>query len=116
MVRYIQTRYEEVTTDAKFCRTHIDPRVLTTPENTVVYHNALCLSSQNFAWALSSETEDNAYAKFWADKQRALWYVMVLSGVVNWPTPESHTFPWILHELGWLTVKELLRSRNTTMI
>ena len=29
------------------------------------------------------ETEDNAYAKFWSDKQRALWYVMVFSGVVN---------------------------------
>ena len=23
------------------------------------------------------ETEDNAYAKFWGDKQRALWDVMV---------------------------------------
>ena len=23
------------------------------------------------------ETEDNAYAKLWGDKQRALWYVMV---------------------------------------
>ena len=23
------------------------------------------------------ETEDNAYAKFWGDKQRPLWYVMV---------------------------------------
>ena len=22
------------------------------------------------------ETEDNAYAKFWGDRQRALWYVM----------------------------------------
>ena len=30
------------------------------------------------------ETENNAYAKFWTDKQRALWYVMVFSGVVNW--------------------------------
>ena len=29
------------------------------------------------------ETENNAYAKFWTDKQRALWYVMVFSGVVN---------------------------------
>ena len=29
------------------------------------------------------EAEDNAYAKFWGDKQRALWYVMVFSGVVN---------------------------------
>ena len=23
------------------------------------------------------ETENNAYAKFWGDKQRTLWYVMV---------------------------------------
>ena len=29
------------------------------------------------------ETENNSYAKFWDDKQRALWYVMVFSGVVN---------------------------------
>ena len=30
------------------------------------------------------ETENNAYAKFWGDKQRALWYVMVFSGVINY--------------------------------
>ena len=30
------------------------------------------------------ETENNAYAKFWSDKERALWYVMVFYGVVNW--------------------------------
>ena len=30
------------------------------------------------------ETENNAYAKLWDDKQRALWYVMVFSGVVNY--------------------------------
>ena len=29
------------------------------------------------------ETESNAYAKFLGDKRRALWYVMVFSGVVN---------------------------------
>ena len=29
------------------------------------------------------ETENNAYAKFWGDKQRTLWYVMVFSGEVN---------------------------------
>ena len=29
------------------------------------------------------ETENNAYGEFWGDKQRALWYVMVFSGVVN---------------------------------
>ena len=30
------------------------------------------------------ETENNAYTKFCGDKQRALWYVMIFSGVVNW--------------------------------
>ena len=35
------------------------------------------------------ETENNAYAKFWGDKQRALWYVMVFSGAVNCP-PREH--------------------------
>ena len=29
------------------------------------------------------ETEHMAYAKFGGDKQRALWYVMVFSGVIN---------------------------------
>ena len=45
------------------------------------------------------ETENNAYAKFWGDKQRTLWYVMVFSGVVNFSAllflalgSESHTF------------------------
>ena len=30
------------------------------------------------------ETEDNSYAKFWGDKQKALWHVTVFSGVVNY--------------------------------
>ena len=29
------------------------------------------------------KTENNAYAKFWGEKQRALWYIMVFSVVVN---------------------------------
>ena len=29
------------------------------------------------------ENENNAYANFWGDNERALWYVMVFSGVVN---------------------------------
>ena len=63
---------------------------LTTPKNTITYHNALCLSPQIlhkhcFQFLLGP----NAYAKFWSDKQRALWYVMVFSGVVNTPTPEK---------------------------
>ena len=30
------------------------------------------------------ETENNTYAKFWGDKQRALWYVMVF---LEWSIP-----------------------------
>ena len=37
--------------------------------------------------SLGRETENNAYAKFLGDKQRALWYVMVFSGVVNSTLP-----------------------------
>ena len=33
------------------------------------------------------ETENNACAKFWDDKQTALWNVMVFSGVVNSSSP-----------------------------
>ena len=37
----------------------------------------------------SRETENDAYAKFWGEKQRALWYVMVFSEVVNSETSEK---------------------------
>ena len=37
------------------------------------------------------ETEDNAFAKFGGDKQRALSYVMVFSGVVNCSEVEQAT-------------------------
>ena len=37
----------------------------------------------NRAILLPRETENNAYAKCLGDKQRALWYVLVLSGVVK---------------------------------
>ena len=30
------------------------------------------------------ETENNAFAKFWGDKQGVLWYVMIFSRVVNY--------------------------------
>jgi len=29
------------------------------------------------------ETENNGYAKFWVDKQRALWHVVVFSGAIS---------------------------------
>ena len=38
------------------------------------------------------ETENNAYPKFWGDKQGALWYLMVFSGVAN-SSPECCDFP-----------------------
>ena len=41
---------------------------------------------------LQRETEENAYAKCLGDKQRALWYVLVFSGVVNY-SDESDCFP-----------------------
>ena len=37
----------------------------------------------------SRETENNANAKFWGDKQRVLWHVMVFSGVVNLHVAQS---------------------------
>ena len=65
---------------------------LNAPEN-ITYHNALCLSPKvlhkhclQFLLGVKmfpGETGNNAYSNFWGDKQRALWYVMVFSGVVN---------------------------------
>ena len=51
------------------------------------------------------ETEDNAYAKFWGDKQRALWYVMVFSITYspfwkregNWNRNASRNCFWVLY-------------------
>ena len=40
-----------------------------------------------------SETENNGYAKFWGDKERALWYVVVFSGVVLSGVAISHKKP-----------------------
>ena len=55
---------------------------LTTPENTITYHNALCMSPQilhnhclQFLLGVKMaprETENNAYTQFWGDKQRVL--------------------------------------------
>ena len=58
------------------------------------------------------ETENNASAKFWDDKQRVLWYVMVFSGVVNCVGPQLaqaqcvslivyNTCSFILRNLKW---------------
>ena len=60
---------------------------------SVPLEHTFCLSPQNLhkyclhfllgvKMALT-ETENNAYAKFWGDKHRALWYAMVFYVVVN---------------------------------
>ena len=59
------------------------------------------------------ETENIAYVKFWLDKQRALWYVMVFSGVVNSLMNATNVFqlfyyPMWIHPLSVIcTVKFL---------
>ena len=39
------------------------------------------------------ETENNAYAKFWGDKQRTLWYVMVF---LEWSIVHKQCFQFLL--------------------
>ena len=54
------------------------PRPFPLPAAKIKEGTELCRIDQS-----RRETENNACAKFWGDKQRALWYVMVFSGVVN---------------------------------
>ena len=54
------------------------------------------------------ETENNAHAKFWGDKERALWYVMVFSGVVNY-TPTSRLI-LILNFCMWISHTRFIPS------
>ena len=54
------------------------------------------------------ETENNAHAKFWGDKQRALWYVMVFSGVVNCTITSFYTTTRILQFVVFLCKLGLL--------
>ena len=37
--------------------------------------------------SIANKTENNVYVKFWSDKQRVLWYVMVFPGVANGAFP-----------------------------
>ena len=92
-----------------FLRGHIQVQKgkLTTPENTITYHNVLVchpklLHKHCFHFLLGvkmapRESENNAYANFWSDKQRALWYVMVFSGVVN---TISSLLVYVLHKMS----------------
>ena len=68
--------------------------VIDQSRNTITYHNALCVCHSNILYnhclqfllggkIAPRESENKFYAKFWGDKQRALWCVMVFSGVIN---------------------------------
>ena len=57
---------------------------LASPENTIMFFDCRpkilhkhCLQFLLGVKMVPRETENNAYAKFWGDKQRTLWYVMV---------------------------------------
>ena len=55
-------------------------------------------------FSFQRETEDNAYAKFWGDKQRALWYVMVF---LEWSIVHSpQGFSGIIYNTGWGTLPD----------
>ena len=98
-VRSKSQNFLENSTEAVFVSTDVittkilSTLILTTPENTITYHNALCLSPrilhkhclQFLLWVkmASREIENNAHAKFWSDIKRTLWYVIVFSEVVN---------------------------------
>ena len=64
---------------------------LTTPESTITYHNALCLSPQNFAYALSSISLGRKWPQEklktmlmqvlgWQTKSIMVWYGIFWSG------------------------------------
>ena len=51
------------------------------------------------------ETENNAYAKFWGDKQRTLWYVMVF---LEWSILGDFYTPDLMVSLAMkLTMKKI---------
>ena len=53
------------------------------------------------------ENENNAYAKFWGDKQRALQYVIVFSGVVNLKYALSCELPLTTHKTVFNHLKKI---------
>ena len=60
----------------------------------------------------------NVYAKFWGDKQKALWHVIVFSGVVNWfasrdvPVKSSETQGQIVGARESLNGREKMARRK----
>jgi len=62
------------------------------------------------------ETKNNAYAKFRGDKQRALWYVMVFSGVVNLKHAPSRELPLTACKTVFSHLKPELPFASSTVI
>ena len=55
------------------------------------------------------ETENNAYAKFWGDKQRTLWYVMVF---LEWSILGDFYTPDLMVSLAMkLTMKKIRNQK-----
>ena len=91
---------------------------LATTENTTTHHDALCLSlkilHKHFfqfllgPFLLPRETENCAYANFWGEKQRALWYVMVFSVVVNYNSILEFVVTWMCPRRGRLGLFQTL--------
>ena len=61
------------------------------------------------------ETENNAYAKFWGDKQRALWYVMVF---LEWSIEAVFSSPKLnfMHDGIVRLVASLCQLRVASMV
>ena len=61
------------------------------------------------------ETENNAHAKFWGDKERALWYVVVFSGVVNSKSDKPLLTPVTADNLRPLCLFFCLNSHTSSL-
>ena len=95
--------------DAKIGGILKDQKVISSSDSRRRYVIRLTISS------VSLETENNAYAKFWGDKQRALWYVMVFlerSILVDY-TGKSAAGNW---KRSRKRMRDLKTWRNVTLV
>ena len=59
---------------------------------------------------LRRETEDNAYAKFWGDKQRALWFQGMLRYFLEWSISVQESSPTSLVGKGWIHLQHTRKA------
>ena len=65
------------------------------------------------------ETENNAYAKFWGDKQRTLWYVMVFLewSILSWAEIFHSSYYYSLSGsfvTFFIVVRKVIKSLNNS--